>query len=118
MNWTANPVPKDLAEAIIQAFADMHGVSVAQILGERRNAHLVRARMDIIEHIVFDLGYSGHSVAKALRRDHTTIGHHLRKMAPRKLSPSFSSARDSLSVPACYIATCHGRSDFSQESAQ
>lgn len=82
-----NPVPKDLAEAVIQAFADIHRVSSVQILGERRNGHLVKARRDIIEHLVFDLGFTGFSVAKALRRDHTTIGHHLRKMAPRKLSP-------------------------------
>ena len=83
-----NPVPKDLAEAVIHAFADIHGVAAVQILGERRKAHLVKARLDIIEHLVFDLGYSGHSVAKALRRDHTTIGHHLRNIAPRKLSPT------------------------------
>lgn len=89
-----NPVPKDLAEAVIQAFADIHRVSSVQILGERRNGHLVKARRDIIEHLVFDLGFTGFSVAKALRRDHTTIGHHLRNMALRKLSPA---AKNSLS---------------------
>lgn len=113
-----NPVPKDLAEAVIHAFADIHGVAAVQILGERRKAHLVKARLDIIEHLVFDLGYSGYSVAKALRRDHTTIGHHLRKMAPRKLSPSFSIARDSLSVPVCYMDTCHVCFGSHQDSAQ
>lgn len=95
MTWNPNPVPINVARASIRTHAELYGVSIAQILGERRLAHLVKARLDIIEHLVIDLGYSGHSVAKAMNRDHTTIAHHLRKMRPvdnavEKLSPPFS----------------------------
>lgn len=95
MTWNPNPVPVNVARASIRAHAKMYDVSIAQILGERRLKHLVKARVDIIEHLVIDLGYSGHSVAKAMNRDHTTIAHHLRTLRPvgkpvENLSPSFS----------------------------
>lgn len=112
MTWNPNPVPINVARASIRAHAELYGVSIAQILGERRLKHLVKARLDIIEHLVIDLGYSGHSVAKAMNRDHTTIAHHLRTLRAldnpvEKLSPSFSFPLVDLAKNGANTYGCH-----------
>lgn len=106
MGWpTANIVPPDIARETIAFFACVHDVSAEQVLGERRLQHLVNARLDIIKCLVIDLGYTAHSVAKAMNRDHTTLRHHLRKLSPTALNLPVSlvdSAKTAANTYGCH----------------
>ena len=65
---------------IIKATAHKHGVSIAEIRGQRRDRHLVAAR-----HEAMKLAYEQRpdmslpAIAKVFRRDHTTFLHAVKK---------------------------------------
>ena len=65
---------------IIKATADKHGVSVAEIMGQRRDRHLIAARHEAMR-IAYerrpDMSLS--AIARVFRRDHTTFLHAVQK---------------------------------------
>ena len=75
MKWE----PQQTLSRLVNATACAHGLTVPQILGDQRNRPIVRARWEFIVQ-AFELGYSHSEIARFLGRDHTTIGHALKKM--------------------------------------
>lgn len=66
--------------AVIQAFADRHLVPVQVILGRSRVRPVVRLRQEAMRAVVAACpGTSVSEIARAFRRDHTTVLHALKK---------------------------------------
>jgi chromosomal replication initiation ATPase DnaA len=62
--------------ALLSAISEETGIPVPELRGVRRKAHQVEARKRFIRE-ASDAGFGCWSIARALRRDHTTILHHL-----------------------------------------
>lgn len=64
---------------VLEAAALAHGCTVAMILGPRRDAWIIEARRAVIAKLR-GMGWSQPRIGRLLRRDHTTIMHHLKTM--------------------------------------
>ena len=104
--------PHERTLELVREIAFKNQMTAAQILGPSREKPVAKVRHAIICKLYLE-GWGKSEIARFFNRDHTTIGYVI-----RKLSPTIRYPHDSLSVPVCYMDTCHGRSGFSQESAQ
>jgi chromosomal replication initiation ATPase DnaA len=73
---------RDKRMAIIKQVAVEHGVTVRDILGPRRHAHIVRARWKAIRAVYETFDDSLPHIGRTFNRDHTSVMHALRKTAP------------------------------------
>lgn len=55
---------------------DSPRITVEDVMGRSRKAHIVRARGDIIRRLRFDCKWSYPRIGAFMQRDHTTIMHH------------------------------------------
>lgn len=63
--------------SIIPHVCRKHGITPDELLGNRRFPHLVEARREVIKHMLAR-DYSLPRIGRALRRDHSTIAHHVK----------------------------------------
>lgn len=54
-----------------------HGITRQELWARTRNAEIVRIRVEAIRRL-YATGRSLSAIGRAMHRDHTTIGHHLR----------------------------------------
>ena len=72
---------QSVSKQIIASVAEEHGVTVAEIIGPRRNAWIVKARWEAIKRVSLETGWSLPRIGRCFgNRDHTTVLHALRKM--------------------------------------
>ena len=79
--------------SILADVAEAHGLTVAQVVGERRTQRFVRARVEVINRIDRELGWSTSRIAQLLNRDHTTVVHHLDRRGANN-PPKWTSDQD------------------------
>ena len=72
------PRGRNLAE--IDAIAELHGYTLADILGKRKQRPLVEVRRKCVVRLR-SFGYSTTEIGRIMNRDHSTIVHSLQKMA-------------------------------------
>lgn len=63
---------------IPKAIAKVHGITLRELLGTSRKRHIVAARAEAIK-MLREAGLSLPAIGAILRRDHTTILHHVQK---------------------------------------
>lgn len=69
--------------ALVRRVAARHGVTLVELIGVDRTAHVVACRVEIIRALRAK-GWSQPAIGRLLQLDHTTVGHHLRKARPRR----------------------------------
>ena len=82
----APPLSEDIAksemtsEAILKTIGSLYGVSLEQLIGERRHARLSLARHVAMYLFKIDLRMSLPQIGKVLNRDHTSVLHGYRRI--------------------------------------
>lgn len=70
--------PRALRMAVIAAIARQHDVTVAEIMSDRRDRHVVHARRAAMTAIYRQFPDSLPQIGRLFRRDHSTVMHNLR----------------------------------------
>jgi hypothetical protein len=70
---------------LVAAVAQLHGIKAADILSEKRSAHIIEARMECMYRMRVDLMMSYLNIASKLGRDHSTVIHGVKKVKRRLL---------------------------------
>jgi chromosomal replication initiator protein len=83
------PRGRNLAE--IDAIAELHGYTLADILGKRKQKPLVEVRRKCVVRLR-SFGYSTTEIGRIMNRDHSTIVHALQKMAAMEAANDTSEA--------------------------
>lgn len=64
--------------ALVRRVAARRGVTLVELLGVDRTAHVVACRVEVMRALRAK-GWSQPAIGRLLQLDHTTVGHHLRK---------------------------------------
>lgn len=77
--FVASTEERRTPELVIEAVADSHGVTVADLVGPRRDQQIARARHHAMHQLHSELGLSSPVIGRLLgNRDHTTVLYGLR----------------------------------------
>lgn len=90
--------PREKYLRIVRIVADSHGVSMSDILGSRKHAHVVAARRECMAMLRGE-GLSCPQIGRILNRDSSTIVHNLQKFLWSK-----GYSRRNIDLPwACFM---------------
>jgi chromosomal replication initiation ATPase DnaA len=79
--------PKKASRSIIRIVAQKHGITVQELLGQSRFAHIVHARQEAM-HEMRLMGMSYHQIGRFMGgRDHSTVWHGVRAHEERTAEP-------------------------------
>jgi chromosomal replication initiation ATPase DnaA len=76
----------DLCDHTVDLVAEAYGISTERLTSPGRDSLLVEARAVTIQ-ILADHGFGPSRIARHLRRDHSTVWHHLGRMRDRGHTP-------------------------------